>query len=154
MKSKAESVMTKNPACCTPRTSLREVAQMMVAHDCGSLPVVESKESMRLVGMITDRDIVCRTVAQNKNPLEATVADAMSPQAVSAHPDSTLEECCQLMQENQVRRIPIVDKEGRCCGIITQAHIARTAKTKEVAQVVKEVSEKSEEPSRVAAGIH
>jgi CBS domain-containing protein len=68
MKAKAESVMTKNPACCTPQTNLREVAQMMVAHDCGSISVVENKENKKLIGIITDRDIVCRSIAQNKDP--------------------------------------------------------------------------------------
>jgi CBS domain-containing protein len=150
---KAENVMTQDPACCTPETSLREVAQMMVAHDCGSIPVVENKENMRLVAMITDRDIVCRTLAQGKNPLEAKVSDAMSQPVVSAQPDSSLEECARLMEENQVRRIPIVDESGRIRGVVTQAHIARYAKAKDVAQVVKHVSQKTEEPSRVAAGV-
>src|SRR5436309_3451650 len=96
MKAKAESVMTTSPACCTPQTSLREVGQMMVAHDCGSIPVVENKETKKLVGIITDRDIVCRSIAQGKNPLELTAGDCMSNPVVTAKPDTSLEECCNL----------------------------------------------------------
>src|ERR1051326_6139338 len=109
MKAKAKDVMTKDPACCTPQTNLREVGQMMVAMDCGAIPVVENKDTMKLIGLITDCDIVCRTVAQGKIPLELTAQDAMSQPIVSARPESSLEECCQLMEENQVRRIPIAD---------------------------------------------
>jgi CBS domain-containing protein len=152
MKAKAESVMTKDPACCTPQTSLREVGQMMVAHDCGSIPVIETKETMKLVGIITDRDIVCRSVAQNKNPLDLTAGDCMSNPVVTAEPDTSLEECCALMEENQVRRIPIVDEKGSCCGVVTQAHIARHAKARDVAQVLKDVSQKTDDSSRVMAG--
>src|SRR5438874_1702454 len=95
-KAKAQDVMTQDPACCTPQSSLREVAQMMVKHDCGSIPVVENNETMKLVGIITDRDIICRTLAQGKNALELTAGDAMSQPVVSAHPESSLEECCRL----------------------------------------------------------
>ena len=151
MKSKAKDVMTKDPACCTPQTNLREVGQMMVAMDCGAIPVVENKDTMKLIGIITDRDIVCRTVAQGKNPLELTANDAMSHPIVSAQPESNLDQCCELMEENQVRRIPIADEEGRCCGIVTQAHISQHAKSKEVAQVVKDVSKKTKSPSAITA---
>jgi len=153
MKAKAESVMTKDPACCTPLTSLREVSQMMVAHDCGSIPVVESKESKKLVGIITDRDIVCRSVAQNKNPLELTAGDCMSNPVVTGEPGTSLEDCCNLMEDNQVRRIPIVDENGSCCGVVTQAHIAHHAKVQDVAQVLKDVSQKTEGSSSVATAI-
>jgi len=153
MKSNASDVMTKNPACCSPETSLREVAQMMVAHDCGSIPIVENKDSMKLIGMITDRDIVCRTLARGKNPLELRAADAMSQPVVSARSDSSLGDCCQLMEENQVRRIPIVDEGGRLAGLITQAQIARHARSQDVARVVKDVSRKTREPSRVGASV-
>src|SRR5207244_3459504 len=65
-----KEVMTADPACCTPNTSLQEVAQMMIGHDCGEIPVIENDKNKRLIGVITDRDIVCRTVAKGLNPLE------------------------------------------------------------------------------------
>ena len=71
---KVKEVMTANPACCLTDTGLQEVAQMMIDNDCGEIPVVESMEEKRPIGVITDRDIVCRTVARGLNPLDLTVA--------------------------------------------------------------------------------
>jgi CBS domain-containing protein len=150
MKMMAQHVMSREPACCLPDTGLREVAQMMVDHDCGSIPVVEDHESKRLLGIITDRDIVCRTIAQGKNPVDMTAQECMSRSVVTVPLKTFLDDCCALMEENQVRRLPVIDEEGRCCGIVTQAHISRYAKSNEVAQVLKEVSEKTKAPSRVA----
>jgi CBS domain-containing protein len=74
---KAGDIMTPNPACCTPETGLREVAQMLVDHDCGAIPVVSDQQSRRPVGIVTDRDIACRAVAAGKNALELTASDCM-----------------------------------------------------------------------------
>ena len=73
-----KDVMTANPACCTPNNALPEVARMMVDNDCGEIPVVENQEKKIPVGVITDRDIVCRAVANDKNPLELKVKDCMT----------------------------------------------------------------------------
>ena len=130
-------IMTKDPACCAPSTGLQEVAQMMVDNDCGCIPVVDSGEP---VGTITDRDICCRTVAEGKNPLDLTAADAMTPNVVSVTPDTTLDECCKVMEDHQIRRVLVVDGDGACCGIIAQADIAVNAPAKDTAEVVQEVS--------------
>ncbi len=135
-----KDIMTKNPACCTPDTNLQEVARLMVEHDCGESPVVESKQSMKLVGVITDRDITCRSVAVGKNPLELTAGDCMSSPCVTVTPEMSVESCCQTMEENQVRRVPVVDKSGACCGIVSQADIAQHASKQETGKVVKGVS--------------
>lgn len=132
--------MTESPACCTPQTGLQEVAKLMVDHDCGCIPVVDDQESMMPVGMITDRDITCRVVAQGKNPLDLTAGDAMTSSVVSVMPDTSIEDCCTLMEESKVRRVAVVDESGRCCGIIAQADIAVTASPHEVADVVEKVS--------------
>ena len=129
--------MTANPACCTADAGLQEVAKMMVDNDCGCIPVVKDGEP---VGTITDRDICCRTVAEGKNPLELTAADAMTPNVVSVTPDTTLDECCKVMEDHQIRRVLVVDNKGACCGIIAQADIAATAPPEEVGEVVQEVS--------------
>jgi CBS domain-containing protein len=133
-------IMTESPACCTPQTGLQEVAKMMVDHDCGCIPVVGDEESMMPVGMITDRDITCRVVAKGMNPLDLTAGDAMTSTVVSVTPDTSVEDCCTLMEESKVRRIAVVDESGRCCGIIAQADIAVTASPHEVADVVEKVS--------------
>ena len=133
-------VMTKDPTCCTPDTGLQEVAQMMVDEDCGCIPVVDSEDSKMPVGMITDRDITCRVVAKGQNPLDLTAQDAMTTTVVSVTPDTSIEECCDLMESSQVRRIAVVDENGACCGIIAQADIAANLSDKKTAEVVQEVS--------------
>ena len=142
-----KEVMTANPACCISETALHEVAQMMVDHDCGEIPVVESMETRLPIGVITDRDIVCRTVARGLNPLELTVADSMSKPCVTVTPDMSIAECSGIMEENKIRRVPVVDADGSCCGIVALADIALHAKKSVAAEVVKEVSE----PTKSAA---
>src|SRR4051794_37628583 len=86
---KVSEVMTESPSCCTPETGLQEVAQMMVDCDCGCIPVVDGEDSKMPVGMITDRDITCRVVAQGKNPLDLSARDAMTSSVVSVTPDTS-----------------------------------------------------------------
>jgi CBS domain-containing protein len=140
---KVKEIMSKDPACCTRETSLQDVAVLMVEHDCGEIPVVDSMQSKRPVGVITDRDITVRSVALGKNPLELRARDCMSSPAVTVSPESGVDECCRLMEENQLRRIPVVDQSGCCCGIVSQADIARHASEDDAGEVVKEISEKT-----------
>lgn len=130
-------IMTKDPACCAPDTSLQEVAKMMVDNDCGCIPVVQGGEP---VGTVTDRDIAVRAVAAGKNPLDLTASDAMSSNVVSVAEDCSLDECCKVMEDHQIRRVLVVDSSGACCGIIAQADIAANASTKDTGEVVQEVS--------------
>jgi CBS domain-containing protein len=132
--------MTRDPICCTRGTRLQEVARMMVEHDCGAIPVVESRQNKRPVGVITDRDITCRTVAMGKNPLEMTARDCMTASAVTVAPETDLEECGHLMERHQIRRMLVVDGGGYCCGIVAQADIAERAPEALAAEVVREVS--------------
>ena len=134
-------IMTENPACCTPDTPLQEVASLMVEHDCGCIPVVDSQASRKPVGVITDRDITCRTVAAGKNPLEMTAGDCMTNSAETVTPETSVEECCDVMEQNQLRRILVVDESGACCGIVAQADIAKYAPAEETAEVVKDISQ-------------
>jgi CBS domain-containing protein len=147
----AKDIMSTNPACCTPEHNVQQAAEVMVKHDCGEIPVVENEENMKPVGVITDRDIACRVVATGKTPKQTRVRDAMSSPPVTVTPKTSIEECCRIMEENQIRRVPVVDQSGRCCGIVSQADIAKTAPTKQTAEVLKQVSEPSEHASRVAA---
>lgn len=135
-----KEIMTENPACCMPTTSLQEAAKMMVDNDCGCIPVVEDNNSKKPVGMITDRDITIRTVADGKNPLEMTVKDVMSSNVISVKSDSTVEDCCNVMEENQVRRVAVVDEKGGCCGIVAQADIAIKAANAKTDEVVEKIS--------------
>ena|SRR5688572_25099057 len=135
-----QDVMTANPACCTADTQLQEVAKMMLDNDCGCIPIVDSKDSMKPVGMITDRDITIRTIAEGKNPLDLTASEAMTVNAVTVTPETTIEECCNLMEENMIRRIAVVDENGSCCGMVAQADIAVNADESKTAEMVQEVS--------------
>ncbi|MEK6303550.1 MAG: CBS domain-containing protein [Acidobacteriota bacterium] len=136
-------IMTKDPACCTPDTKLQQVAKLFVEHDCGCIPVVDSEKGMKPVGVITDRDICCRIVAEGKNPLEMTARDAMSDGVVTVTPEMSVDECCRVMEDNKVRRVPVVDASGRCCGMVAQADIAHYASSNKTAEVVKEVSKQT-----------
>jgi CBS domain-containing protein len=146
-----KEVMTTDPACCVLETSLQEVAEMMIDHDCGEIPVVENKQNYLPIGVITDRDIVCRTIAKGINPLDLTVAECISRPCVTVTPEMSIEECSRILEANQIRRVPVVDASGSCCGIVSLADIALRARQSIVAEVVKEVSEPSATASAAGA---
>jgi CBS domain-containing protein len=112
-----------------------------VACDCGAIPVVQDKSGMRPIGIVTDRDIVARTIANDKNPLEMTAGDCMSTHLVTVQPNASLQECLDAMEQNRVRRLLVVDEQGACIGIIAQADIAKAAPGHDTAAMVKEISE-------------
>lgn len=140
-------IMTHDPKCCAVDTSLRDVAVMMSAFDCGEIPAIDT--SGRPVGVVTDRDITCRSVAHGRNPLELSVRDVMSSPVITVRPDTTIEDCCKVMERAQVRRIPVIDAAGRCCGMVSQADIALKRSREEIADVVRLVSRPSDAPSSV-----
>ncbi len=146
---KARDIMTENPVCCTPGTTLEEAARLMLHHDVGEIPVVEDDSERSLVGVITDRDITCRVVALGRNPLEMKVVDCMSAPAISVFPDSTLEWASEVMQANQIRRVPVAERNGRCVGIISLADIAREESPRMSGEIVREVT-RPEGPSLVS----
>jgi CBS domain-containing protein len=138
--------MTPDPACCSPGTTLDIVARMMVLNDCGEIPVIDAADQP--IGVVTDRDIVCRVVAEGKNPLAYTAEHYMSQPVVTVRVDASLEEVVSVMEKHQVRRVPVVDEKGRCVGIVSQADVAWTGPEHEVAELVREVSRESERESR------
>ena len=140
---RVQEIMTSNPACCTPNTSLQEVAQMMVDCDCGAIPVVDSTESNRPVGIITDRDIVTRVVAKGGD-CSKTVETAMTSDVVTVKEDADLREAEDLMKRRQLRRMLVVDDSGSCCGILAQADIARHGSEEEAGELLEEISEPSQ----------
>jgi len=144
-------LMTKNPVCCSPEMSLCEVARSMMERDCGEIPIVDHGHP---VGVITDRDITCRTLGFGKNPLEMKARDIMSAPVLTVPLDAEIGECCRIMAQAQVRRIPVVDSQGRCCGIISAADIARRAPDGDTAQVIRELSQPSGVSSRVEQLLH
>ena len=133
-----KEIMTPHPACCHPETDLQTVAQKMCVFNCGEIPVANQDD--KVVGVVTDRDITCRTVALGKNPLELQAQDCMTPSCVTVRLDTQLDACWSLMEEHQIRRIPVVDEQGRCCGIVSQADIALKAPKEKAAEVLQEIS--------------
>jgi CBS domain-containing protein len=138
---KVKSIMTVEPVSCLPDTNLGEVGRLMVENDCGEIPVVEASGGLKPVGVITDRDIVCRTVARQINPLELRAKDCMTTPVLAISEDSSVDDCCGLMEKHQVRRALVVDGAGALCGIVSQADIARHMAGRKTAEVVREVSQ-------------
>ena len=136
---KAKDIMTQNPRVVTPDTSVQEAARLMQREDTGVLPVVESEQSRRLVGMITDRDIAIRVVAEGKS--SASVRDAMSSGVQTAKPDDDAKQVMDLMAREQVRRIPIVDESGAVVGIVAQADIVREGDDKRAEQTIEAIAQ-------------
>jgi len=145
---KVREIMTTNPACCTRDTPLSEVARTMVDRDCGQIPVVDNMSSRRLIGVVTDRDIVCRAVAQGQNPVEMSAGDVMSSPGVAVTPDANVEELCRTLEDKQVRRVPVQDDKGCCCGIVSLADIAQSGSDRITAELVKTISQPSTGTSR------
>jgi CBS domain-containing protein len=146
---KVKSIMTVDPASCTPDTDLAEVGRLMVENDCGEIPVVETSGGLKPVGVITDRDIVCRAVARRINPLELRAKDCMSSPVLAIAEDASVDDCCDLMETHQVRRALVVDGAGALCGIVSQADIARHMAGRKAGEVVREVSQPRESAARL-----
>ncbi len=144
----AADIMTPDPACCTPGTLLQRVAQLMVLQDCGEIPVIDDEGEGIPIGVVTDRDIVCRLIAAGKNPLAHTVEDCMSQPVITVDETMPLDDVVRVMEKHQIRRVPVVNEGGRCVGIVSQADVAWAGKRREVAELVREVSRDSTEPSR------
>ncbi|NLG63195.1 MAG: CBS domain-containing protein [Candidatus Cloacimonetes bacterium] len=137
---KARDIMTSNPQCVTREDSLADAARIMRSADTGFVPVVDDRGSMRLSGVITDRDIAIRHVADN-HPDRCTVGDHMSTGVRTVSPDDDVKDVMKLMKTEQVRRVPVVENE-RLVGVIAQADLAtHHVGDKEVGETVEKISE-------------
>jgi CBS domain-containing protein len=143
---KVKDIMSTSVDCCTPDTRLPAVARKMVDCDCGAIPVVDP-QTRRPLGMVTDRDIVCRLVAEDRNPLEMSARDCMTTPAVTVTPETDLDDCLERMEKHKIRRVAVADESGAICGIVAQADVAQHASKGDTAKVVRKVSE----PSTVGA---
>jgi len=140
-------IMTVGPSYCAPDTDLQEIAAMMVAEDCGEIPVCEYG-TKKPIGVVTDRDIVCRTIAKGLNPLSMKASACLSAPCVTVVQDMSVDECCRLMEEYQVRRLPVIDEDGDLCGIVSQADLACHNDESHTGQVVKSISQPGPPDSR------
>jgi len=129
--------MTPDPAACEPTTTLRLVATLMLDHDCAAVPIVSSGE---VVGIVTDRDIVCRAVARGWNAAELPASAVMSAPLVAIHPDETFDDAAQVMKENHVHHLPVIDDDGRLLGILAQSDLGRRMSNRELGQLARKTS--------------
>jgi len=137
---KVRDVMTADPVCCLPTDSAQSVARKLRDEDVGSMPVVADQDSRRLVGMITDRDLCCSVIADGLDPKSTSINGLYSDEPISCREGVNVNECERLMQEHQVRRIPIVDGDGRVIGIVAQADLALQENAEKVKKTVAEIS--------------
>ena len=134
----ARDLMTPDPACCSPDATLEKIATLMVANDCGEIPIVD--RSGRPIGVVTDRDIVCRVVAEGKDPASITAESVMSTPVVAVYDDAELDDIIDMMETHQIRRLPVVDAEGCCAGIIAQADLVSMGSEHVTAELLAEIS--------------
>jgi len=139
---KCEEVMTKNPVCCLPTDMAAKVAQMMKRENIGPIPVIENEQTRKLVGIVTDRDLALKIVAEGRDAKSTKVETVMIHKVVSCYANDDLQKALDAMAEHQLRRIPIVDKDNKILGIIAQADVAtRVNQPEKTAAMVKEISQ-------------
>jgi len=148
---KVREIMTPDPVCCTPEDSAQKVARMLCEQNVGSVPVVLDQASRKLVGMITDRDLCCTVIAEGLDPVATRIDRLFTMNPVTCREGENINACEQLMQEHQVRRIPIVDGEERCIGVVSQADLALKEKPEKVSKTVAEISKPSPGAPTMAA---
>lgn len=137
-------IMTEDVVCCTPADTLYEVAGLMKKEDIGPVLVCESKESKTLVGIVTDRDLVVKGIAEGLDPRTGRVNEVMSKKLVTCHMDDDVEQAMSAMAQYQLRRIPVVGEDMELMGIISQADVAtRVGEPDKTGEVVREISQQN-----------
>ncbi len=129
-------LMTESPTTCEPSTTVVDVAKLMASEDVGPIPILQGD---RPVGLVTDRDLVVRVLAEGRDPETTTVGDIASADLVTVEPDTSLDEALKLMAERQVRRLPVVEGD-RLVGIVAIADVARAADEEQTGDVVQDIS--------------
>jgi CBS domain-containing protein len=130
-------LMTSNPTTIEPERTVVDAAKLMRDEDAGLIPVVEGQ---KLIATITDRDITIRVVAEGKDATATNVRDVASTRVVTVDPDQNLDEALQLMAKNQVRRLPVVEEDGKLVGIVAQADVAKHTSDEKTGEVVEQIS--------------
>jgi CBS domain-containing protein len=141
-----KDVMSKNADWISPETTLAQAAQKMKAHDIGFLPVGEND---KLIGTVTDRDIVVRALAENMNPQTTTVKDVMTAKMLYCFDDQGVDEICDNMAQMKVRRFPVVNRDKRLVGVVSLGDLAQ-AKEKSGGEALKEITQSNNKQSKAA----
>ena len=122
---KVQEIMTKDPDCCLPKDSVQKAAKIMKIIDAGVVPVVASGLNQKVIGIVTDRDLCLGVIAEGRDPATAMVEECMTGKVIICRPNDELQHAVRLMEENQIRRIPVVEDDGTLVGIISLADIAQ-----------------------------
>ena len=139
---KCSEVMTKNPVCCMPTDAVSKAAQSMKKENVGSIPVIEGEQTQKLVGIVTDRDLAMKVVAVERDAKTTIVADVMTHKIITCRLEDDIQKAVAAMAEHQLRRMPVVDGEGKIVGIISQADVATRVNLPEgTAKMVKDISQ-------------
>jgi len=139
---KCNEVMTNNPVCCLPNDSAATAAGLMKSKDIGSIPVIENEQTKKLVGIVTDRDLALKVVAEGRDAKTTKVEAVMTHNVVTCRADDDLQKALDAMADHQLRRIPVVNNDNKIVGIIAQADVAtRVDQPEKTADMVKEISQ-------------
>jgi CBS domain-containing protein len=139
---KCNEVMTKDPFCCLPNDSVEKAASMMKRENVGSIPVIETEQTKKLIGIVTDRDLALKIIAGGLDPKSTKVNAVMTREVVTCLEDDDVQKALDAMAEHQLRRIPVVDIDNTIVGIIAQADVAtRVDQPNKTAEMVKEISQ-------------
>jgi CBS domain-containing protein len=139
---KCNEVMTKNPVCCLPNDMVAKVAQLMKSKDIGPVPIIENEQTKKLVGIVTDRDLALKIVAEGRDAKSTKAEEVMTRKVVTCHVEDDVQKALDAMSEHQLRRIPVVDNDNKIVGIIAQADVAtRVDQPAKTAEVVKDISQ-------------
>jgi len=134
-------IMTPNPEYVLPSDPVMKAAKLMKSEDVGPIPIVDDKDGKRLAGIVTDRDLAIKVVAEARDPRTTLVKEVMTDDVVTCKENEDVNQALKLMQENQVRRIPVVDQSDHLLGIIAQADVAtRLGQAQTTGKVVEDIS--------------
>ena len=139
---KCNEVMTKNPVCCLPSDTVSRVAELMKSKDIGPIPIIDSVQTKKLVGILTDRDLALKIVADGRNPKSTKAEEVMTREVVTCRAEDDLQNALDAMSGHKLRRIPVVDNNNGIVGIIAQADVAtRVDEPEETAAMVRKISQ-------------
>jgi CBS domain-containing protein len=137
---KCSELMTKNPVVAVASDTVEKVARLMKAEDIGPVPIVQDKSSKKLIGIVTDRDLALKVVAEGRDPRSTRVEEVMTRDPVACREGDDLKKALDAMSKHQVRRIPVVDNNNEIVGIIAQADVATHEDAKTTGKVVEDIS--------------
>ncbi len=132
-----KDVMTRTPVCCAPKDKLDTVAKLMVEHECGEIPVCEG---FRVVGVVTDRDITCRAVAAGMNPAVVSVREVMTKAVHTVLPEDPIDAAIELMEEHRIRRVPVVDWNGKIVGLVSATDLVAALPSPKSGELLKAIT--------------